>query len=157
MIDLKLVMECVQKIKNAPTLDEAAQVIVTILSDRNYALADKELFEKRWNDTVERCEQTTEKLHTAELQVNMLKKLNVDDLTWAINKNAALITALQHELSGSYPCSFECEPGGWRKCTGCDKRAKLAIQGRIEKRKDEPCPKCGAFCLSLPHNCPSTT
>lgn len=53
MIDLRLVVECVQKIKSAPTLEEAAQVIVTILGDRNAALADKDLFEKRWNDTVE--------------------------------------------------------------------------------------------------------
>lgn len=91
MIDLKLVVECVQKIRNASTLDEVAQVIVTILHDRNDAVADKALFEKRWNDTVEERDRLL-------LHVDALKKLNVDESMRHDGRVAALVIAIKDAL-----------------------------------------------------------
>lgn len=77
------------------------------------------------------------KLRTVDLQLEVAKKCWDDDLKWAMDKNAALIIALEHELKGSYPCSPDCA-GKIRDCSGCDDRARAALKGVVGKRYAEP-------------------
>lgn len=81
----------------------------------------------------------------AELQIGDLnKQINdwrrnlmeeVKDRKEQVRLNGELVKALRHEVFGNEPCNDDCEPGGWRKCLGCDRRAKAAIKGTSEKRK----------------------
>jgi hypothetical protein len=82
--------------------------------------------------------------HPADLRTRSLIVRLVGEVRSLMVLNAELQVgnlqkALRHEVFGNEPCDVDCEPGGWRKCIGCDKRAKAALR---DSQPSKPVPMC---------------